>query len=309
MRFRTGNVELRVSFFVIIMPIVMLIAGYIKEYAMAFFSVALHELSHVTVAAFYGIKPDRISITPVGFKAAIRYRDFSRDILLKIYAAGPASSILLFSIAILLQSIFHISPEELGQLAMTNLLLALFNLLPAFPLDGGMIFQLLLSDRIGLLAAGKAVRIIALIISAVTILAGVIQFYISAVNTSLISAADISLIMIGVYIPIILKDAGMESAFMNVQQILFRRTRLMKRGIYPARDLVVTRNTRLGDTLTSMDFDRFHIIYVLDDDLRLMRVFTESEIMDALSGDIGNITFEQLMVKVPETVSIDTKKA
>lgn len=67
----------------------------------------------------------------------------------------------------------------------------------------------------------------------------------------------------------------------------------------------MTKNTRLGDTLTSMDFDRFHIIYVLDDNLRLLRVFTESEIMDALSGDTGNITFEQLISKYSDNGNID----
>jgi stage IV sporulation protein FB len=288
-RFKAGNVEFRVSFLILIIPILMLAVGYLKEYAMAFFSVALHELGHVTVAGFYGTRPDGISITPVGLIAAIRDRGSSRMELLKIYIAGPAVNFLLFLIAILAVSVLSNCREELRQLAMVNLLLALFNLLPVFPLDGGRILHQLLSYRMGMLAAGKKVRMLALIISAAIMAVGVIQFYISVGN--------ISLIMIGVYIPLILKDAGMESAIMNIQQLLYRRSRLMKKGIYPARDLVVTRNTKLGDTLTCMDFDRFHIIYVLDDNLRLVSVFTESEIMDALSGEIGNITFEQLMSK------------
>ncbi len=287
MRFQSEKVELRISILIVIVPVVMLIVGYLKEYAMAFFSIALHEASHVAVAGYYGIKPDSISITPVGFAAAICDRGSSRIILLKIYTAGPAANFLLFAIVILVESILPGFREELRQLAMANLLIGLFNLLPAFPLDGGMILQQLLSDKVGLLAAGKSVRILTLIMSAAIVVVGVIRFYMSAGN--------ISLIMIGVYIPIILKDARMEGAFMNIKQILYRRSRLMKRGIYPARDLVVTKNIRLGDTLTSMDFDRFHIIYVLDDNLRLVRVFTENEIMEALSGNIGNITFEQLM--------------
>jgi stage IV sporulation protein FB len=34
--------------------------------------------------------------------------------------------------------------------------------------------------------------------------------------------------------------------------------------------------------LQCMDFDRFHLVHVLDDDLRLLRVFTEAEILDAV---------------------------
>ena len=82
---------------------------------------------------------------------------------------------------------------------------------------------------------------------------------------------------------------------MNMRQILYRRSRLLRKGIYPARDLVVMKTARLGDTLKNMDFDRFHIIYVLDDSLRIAGVFTESEIIDALAGAPEDMTFEGLI--------------
>jgi stage IV sporulation protein FB len=87
----------------------------------------------------------------------------------------------------------------------------------------------------------------------------------------------------------------MESALMNIRQIVYRRSRLIKKGVYPARDLVVMKSVKLGDSLKSMDFDRFHIVYVLDDDLHILGLLTESEIMDALAANCDDITFGQLL--------------
>lgn len=44
-----------------------------------------------------------------------------------------------------------------------------------------------------------------------------------------------------------------------------------------------------------MDFDRFHIIYVLDDELNIIGMFTEKEIIDALTGSNDDMTFEHLI--------------
>lgn len=270
----------------------MLIAGCLKEYAAVFFSLILHELSHIAAARLRGIKPECIAVTPVGFTAVINDNGCSGRILLGIYFAGPLSNLILYC---LLSAAGHMFPAMAAYIRMAssaNLLLALFNLVPAFPLDGGKILMELLSGSMGILGAGRLIRRIAWFISSAMLLAGIYQLYITSYN--------VSLIIVGLYIQLTLRNAGMESALMNIRQILYRRTKLLKKGIYPARDLVVTKSAKLGDTLKSMDFDRYHIIHMLDDELRLSRSFTESEIMDALSEDGENMSFGQLADKLPE---------
>ena len=85
---------------------------------------------------------------------------------------------------------------------------------------------------------------------------------------------------------------------MNMKQIIYRRSRLLKKGIYPVRDLVVMKSVFLGDTVKSMDFDRFHFIYVLDDNLKLLGVFSENDIMESMLRNNGDITFEELIKNV-----------
>lgn len=287
MRIRIGHIELQMSIFIFTVPLLLLISGCIREYAAAFVSIALHEAGHMAVAHFTGHKITVVRITPVGFSLSITDRDCSRINSIQIHLAGPVANLLLFVAGSLAVSEF---PELNGALRLfsaTNLYLALFNLLPVFPLDGGRVLLEVLAGSVGLLAAGRMIRRLAMILSVALLLTGAYQLYMSGFN--------FSLIIIGIYIFIVLKTGRMESALMNIRQIIYRRSRLVKKGIYPARDLVVMGNTLLAETLKCMDFDRFHIVYVLDGELRLMKVFTENEILNALVEDGENMTFEQLM--------------
>jgi stage IV sporulation protein FB len=105
---------------------------------------------------------------------------------------------------------------------------------------------------------------------------------------------------------LLLWNGRMESAFMNIRQILYRRSRFLKKGVYPARDLVVAKSTLLSETIKNMDFDSFHVIYVLDERMRLLKVFTEAEVMDALAGNNEGMTFEQLLKRNEEGVQTNT---
>lgn len=287
MKIKLLNTEVRVSIFVFAVPVVLLITGYLKEYAVAFFSITLHELGHMAVSRYHGFKPYDIRITPVGFSMSIDDRSCSGRVCIGIYAAGPATNLLMSGSAAAVLMIFPGVKPYLSLFALTNLLLALFNMIPVYPLDGGRILLEILAGGMGLIAAGRVIRRFALAAAVLLVLVGCYQLYIAAFN--------FSLLLTGMYIVFLLITGGTESAFMNIRQIIYRRSRLMKKGVYPARDIVVIKETLLGDTLKNMDFDRFHFIYVLDDDLHLARIFTETEIIDAIAENGDNISFGRLL--------------
>lgn len=287
MRIKSGETEIQINLLVLFLPPALLIAGFMKEYAVAFFSILLHECSHIAVAHIFGIKTVCVKITPVGFSAVLHDKDCSRWTFILIYSAGPLANLIICGAALAAGYIFHGIDPYLKLLFISNLFLALFNLFPVIPLDGGRILMEFLAGRIGLLAAGRKMRVIALVVSIFILLVGVYQLTVSAIN--------VSLICIGLYILFLLRTGRMESALMNIRQIIYRRSRLMKKGLYPARDLVVIKNTMLGEVIKNMDFDRFHMVYVLDEHLHLLKVFTETEIMDALTEGGENMSFEQLL--------------
>ncbi|MGH9083839.1 MAG: site-2 protease family protein [Acidimicrobiales bacterium] len=117
-----------------------------------FACVVAHELAHAVVAQSKGIAVHEIDLLPIGGISRLeripeRWRDEAA-----IAAAGPIASAGIAAVAFALaagagEPLLSASPWDgplLVRLAWANLLLAGFNLLPAFPLDGGRVFRALL---------------------------------------------------------------------------------------------------------------------------------------------------------------------
>ncbi|MEM6404621.1 MAG: site-2 protease family protein [Cyanobacteria bacterium P01_D01_bin.116] len=109
-----------------------------------FGSVILHELGHSLVAQKQGIKVNSITLFLFGGIAAIEEESKTPGQAFQVAIAGPLVSIGLF---ILLRLISAAIPDTialhmmLGDLARINLVLALFNLIPGLPLDGGQVLK------------------------------------------------------------------------------------------------------------------------------------------------------------------------
>lgn len=107
-----------------------------------FISVAFHELSHSFIARKHRIPIDRITLFIFGGVAQMRGEPSDPSSEFKIAIAGPLSSILLsvvfFSLSLLSGGAVN---ALFSYLAFINLLLAVFNLLPGFPMDGGRVLR------------------------------------------------------------------------------------------------------------------------------------------------------------------------
>jgi Zn-dependent protease/predicted transcriptional regulator len=124
---------------------------------LALFScVLLHELAHIAVARRGGARVRSITLMMLGGVSEIG--EVSRPRLeRRMAAAGPLSSL---ALAALFFGLFRLSlhgPPDLQfglfYLTQVNLIIGVFNLLPAFPMDGGRIFRSLLVNRFGRLRA------------------------------------------------------------------------------------------------------------------------------------------------------------
>ncbi len=118
--------------------------------ALIFASVVFHELSHAMVARHYGIEVVDITLLPIGGVARMPVTPEDPRQELLISAAGPASSLVLaislWFLSDLLGyglSFWHVSVHGnlLAELALVNFVLAVFNLIPAFPMDGGRVLR------------------------------------------------------------------------------------------------------------------------------------------------------------------------
>jgi len=118
-----------------------------------FFSVVLHELGHALVARRKGMPIADISLYPFGGMARLLGVPRTTGDEILVAAAGPAVSLLL---ALAFAGLAALSQVEvLRRLAEVNGMLAVFNLLPALPMDGGRILRAWLARRRGFYRATR----------------------------------------------------------------------------------------------------------------------------------------------------------
>ncbi|MEQ8659036.1 MAG: site-2 protease family protein [Hyphomicrobiales bacterium] len=132
-----------------------------------FASLIFHEMAHALMARQYGVPTTGITLFLFGGVAELASEPTNARDEFYIAIVGPLASLFL---SLFFWSSAHLASEHLGwplstsvlhYLAIINLTLALFNLLPAFPLDGGRAFRAFLWARSGDLvrATRQAVRV------------------------------------------------------------------------------------------------------------------------------------------------------
>lgn len=120
---------------------------------LAFFSLLGHELSHCLVIRRCGIKVHAITVWAYGMTAIFAGGpDFTPDKEFFVSIVGPIVSLAFAGIFWLLSTKvpFSLFANSFGRLFVLNNLLAIFNLLPVFPLDGGRVFHSVLWKFFGL---------------------------------------------------------------------------------------------------------------------------------------------------------------
>ena len=131
-------------------------------------AVLVHELGHYVSLRLCGGEVSCIRISLLG--AAMDYTNLSYNGEVIAGLCGPAASIMLALFAALSGRVFAHEPST--HLAGLSLILGVFNLLPAFPLDGGRALFGTVAQLLGLHAAELSRRLVTLLVIAILLVLG-----------------------------------------------------------------------------------------------------------------------------------------
>lgn len=259
--------------------------GHFLELLALFAIVFVHELGHVAAARMFGLSVISVQMLPFGGVAVLEdngYISSSREIVIAL--AGPLQNLLLIMISTTLHTLGLWDGEFFFYFIKCNLLIALFNLLPILPLDGGKIIQAMCAMFLPYHATLLWSLRISLLFSLLVTLYAAVPFVLGK------GGLQLNLLMIGGFL--------LYSNYMDYRNIPYRFLRfLMNRDsafthhllqgsvAYP---IIAERSKPLDQILRLFRREKYHFIYIMNARGNIVSVIPEQRVISSyLRGDPG----------------------
>jgi stage IV sporulation protein FB len=166
------------------------VMGYYIELLTLFGIVIIHELGHVVAAQHYGWKVTEIQLLPFGGVAIIDEQgSVTAGEEIVVALAGPLQNVLMISFALLMKSTALWDDGWVDYFVQANMGIALFNLLPILPLDGGRVLQAILSYSTPYYYTLKLTIWMSLVMSGVLLSASLYHYPVAGLNLNILVIA------------------------------------------------------------------------------------------------------------------------
>lgn len=265
--------------------ILLIIIGFRGELLISFIIVLMHESTHYLAAVLFGFSGFDIKILPIG--AVLRLKDLdeaspTEDLIISI--AGPLFNIILALVCYGLS--LHYPGNTIDFLIKSNLALGIFNLIPAFPLDGGRILRDILSVKTIYRRANE-----------ITVRVSIILGYLicaSFIFLFCLNIRDYNTAIIGVFVIISSYKEKERIVYIIMGDIVRKKRKFMSKRYMENKGISIYFKGELINVLGIMDKNKYNIFTVLDDEMRVIDVIYEDEIIQGLK-EYGNITIEEFV--------------
>ncbi len=232
----------------------------------------LHETSHLLAAVAIGLKVSSITLQPFGVRLKLKNKlvcSLTDEIIL--YISGPLINAVLAAVSLFIYRKFPL--ETLHLFYVTNTVLFAANLLPAPPLDGGIIVKKLLSSLLGKKWGDRISKILSAVVSSVLLLLGAYVLYRTKTNFSMLL---FSLLIAGnIFTQSEKYDADL------VKKVMLTS----KKKKNKIRHIIASENEDMTDMLNRLDKKSYSVIYITDSKGKIKNIITEKELITRLTEE------------------------
>lgn len=267
--------RVRVNGFFLLLLFALAWAERLAEGLTVFAVVLLHELGHVAAAKGYGVDVEEVELLPFGGVARLAGpMEAEPAVEAGIAVAGPLTNVALMIVGGLLWRYDVFPADWLRWFVGVNALVAVVNLAPALPLDGGRLYRAYRSRRVGYRRATlEAVRL-GRVIGVAFVAAGAVLLY--------FGIAGVTLPLLGFFVFVAAGKERQTSAYVFMAHLTRKQKQLERLGCMAAESLAAGGETRLKHVLDMFVPDKYHVIWIVDEEGRLIGVASERDVLDAL---------------------------
>ncbi|MBU3153538.1 M50 family metallopeptidase [Clostridium estertheticum] len=263
--------------------ILLIVLGFKGKLVISFVFVFLHELMHYLTARILGFSGFDIEILPVG--AVLKLKDLDEanakeDLIISL--SGPLLNLLLAFIFYILFIIFKRPYFDL--ICNSNLAIGIFNLIPAFPLDGGRVLRDMLSFNNIYRRANEITIRVSMILGSVFML-----IYFISVSAN---RGNFNLGLISIFILISSIKEKERIVYLIMGYIIKKKYRFIKRGYVENRSISIFCEKSLLYVLGIIDKNKYNLFTVLDGNMCVIETLYEEEIIEAIKT-YGNISLNE----------------
>ena len=230
-------------------------------------TVILHEFAHSFVASKLGYKLNQINLMPHGASLSGDNRFFSARDEVLVAIAGPALNIILAILGCAVWWIFPSTYFYTQQFVYANVVTAVINFLPIFPLDGGRVLLAVMSRNGQRTKAIKKVRLIGIILSSVILVGFVMTVFFTPNYTMLIFGSFL-------FITSILED---KQAYYSHIGLFESKSSHLNRGL-KLRALAVSQNIPLYKLISAVTPDSIKEFNVIDENYKVIGKISELQL-------------------------------